>query len=349
MTERVYDIAFIGAGQGGGRIAAAFHERGYDKILAVNTAPQDLKRLVIPEENKVAIDGERQGAGKDPAVASSLVKSNSEKILLKMKDLFGKCDRIIICVGAGGGTGTGSCEPLIEISKKYMKSIGFSDPKKKVGVVCSIPTDGELRSSVVARNAEMVIGRMMVLSRQGDISPTILVDNNKIREIFPGLTMRDFWPTANKSVAEAFDAFNTIPCMDSPFASFDPSDYESVMEAGGFMTMGSCEVDGEITSQSLIEGFENTLKKNIVCDTFPIATSIASACIICCSPEVTDSTPGLMDEIDDALDEMSARLKSKYIHRGVYEDDIEGVTIYSITGGLDLPKEILVRLARLSK
>ena len=349
MQDRFYDVAFIGAGQGGGRIAAAFYDRGYEKVLAVNTAPQDLNRLNIPDEKKIALPCERHGAGKDPSVAESLVKANSDSIKEKLKSEFGYCDRIIVCIGAGGGTGTGSCGPLVSIAVEYMRSIGFKDPNKKVGVICSMPTDGEYRSPAVARNAGLVIGRVRTLSRNKEISPAILIDNNKIRDIFPGLTMREFWPTANKSVAEAFDAFNAIPCLDSPFASFDPSDYEGVMESGGFMSMGVSKVEGEPNKENFIESFERSLKENIVCDTYSMKTSMASACIFSCSPEITESTPGLMDEIDDALDAMASRLQSEYIHRGVYESDDDGVKIYTIAGGLSLPEGLLQKLDRLSR
>lgn len=35
-------MAFVGAGQGGGRIAQAFYDMGYRRVCAVNTTPQDL-------------------------------------------------------------------------------------------------------------------------------------------------------------------------------------------------------------------------------------------------------------------------------------------------------------------
>ena len=55
-----FNFSFIGAGQGGSRLAEAFHRLGYQRVAAVNTAEQDLNTLKI--ENKLCIgDG---GAGK---------------------------------------------------------------------------------------------------------------------------------------------------------------------------------------------------------------------------------------------------------------------------------------------
>ena len=57
--------AFIGAGQGGGRMVKAFYDLGYKKTLAINTAKNDLNLLELPDAHKFYIDhfGD-QGAGK---------------------------------------------------------------------------------------------------------------------------------------------------------------------------------------------------------------------------------------------------------------------------------------------
>ena len=63
--------AFIGAGQGGGRMVKAFYDLGYKKTLAINTAKNDLNLLDLPQEHKFYIDhyGD-QGAGKDQVKAA---------------------------------------------------------------------------------------------------------------------------------------------------------------------------------------------------------------------------------------------------------------------------------------
>ena len=69
-----FKFAFIGAGQGGSRIAEAFYNLGYRKLSAINTAQQDLNTIKL--DNKLCIgDG---GAGKDPAKAEKLF--NGRKI-----------------------------------------------------------------------------------------------------------------------------------------------------------------------------------------------------------------------------------------------------------------------------
>ena len=49
-----FKFAFVGAGQGGSRIAEAFHNLGYRKLSAINTAQQDLNTIELIE-NKLCI------------------------------------------------------------------------------------------------------------------------------------------------------------------------------------------------------------------------------------------------------------------------------------------------------
>ena len=63
--DAAFKFAFVGAGQGGSRIAHSFHKLGYRKLSAINTAQQDLNTIDL--ENKLCI-GEG-GAGKDPSKA----------------------------------------------------------------------------------------------------------------------------------------------------------------------------------------------------------------------------------------------------------------------------------------
>ena len=65
VCDVAFNFAFVGAGQGGSRMAEAFHHLGYRKLAAINTAQQDLNSIML--DNKLCI-GEG-GAGKDIALA----------------------------------------------------------------------------------------------------------------------------------------------------------------------------------------------------------------------------------------------------------------------------------------
>ena len=50
--DGAFKFGFIGAGQGGGRLAETFHKFGYRRVCAINTSPQDLNTLKL--ENKLS-------------------------------------------------------------------------------------------------------------------------------------------------------------------------------------------------------------------------------------------------------------------------------------------------------
>jgi cell division GTPase FtsZ len=105
--ESAVRMAFIGAGQGGGRLAQAFYDLGYRRVCAVNTTDQDLAPLSL--DNKFVIGNDRGGAGKDPEQGRAAAKESYEDIMdLMMRSWGENVDQIYCCVGAGGGSGTGS-------------------------------------------------------------------------------------------------------------------------------------------------------------------------------------------------------------------------------------------------
>ncbi len=102
--------AIIGSGQGGGRIAKAFYDLGYKKTVAINTATSDLALLELPEKHKFHLDCfGQQGAGKNQERSREAFENRGQEIFNKLREIFGNnIDRILICVGASGGTGGGS-------------------------------------------------------------------------------------------------------------------------------------------------------------------------------------------------------------------------------------------------
>ena len=75
--DAAFSFAFVGAGQGGARIAETFHRLGYRKIAAINTAEQDLNTIDL--KNKLCIG--KGGAGKDPAFAEKVYGESKEDVL----------------------------------------------------------------------------------------------------------------------------------------------------------------------------------------------------------------------------------------------------------------------------
>ena len=105
-----FKFAFIGAGQGGGRLAQTFKGLGYNRVAAINMAQQDLNTISL--ENKLCIgDG---GAGKQPELAREIYEGRKEDVLDFMRYSFGESfDRIFVCAGGGGGSGGGMMASLV--------------------------------------------------------------------------------------------------------------------------------------------------------------------------------------------------------------------------------------------
>ncbi len=177
--------AFIGSGQGGGRLAESFYKLGYKKTLVCNTAPQDLKSLsIIPEDQKILLDAGVSGAGKDMRVGEEAMLKGQHRLYESMLRKFGKVDHILICVGAGGGSGGGSSLVLLETATKYMKYIGLDDAERRVGFIVTLPTNGECASPGVGTNSKFLIEELAKYAQGGQLSPLVVVDNDKIKRLF---------------------------------------------------------------------------------------------------------------------------------------------------------------------
>jgi cell division GTPase FtsZ len=328
--------AWIGAGQCGGRIVKSFYDLGYRKILAVNTTHHDLNLLDIPHRQKFLMDIGEQGAGKDTERGREAVQQHRQEIFHQAQQIFGSgVDHIMVCVGAGGGTGGGSVKGLIEIAKKYARYIGLREPDRKVGVIMTLPTVGEASSPKVADNAWRVSTKLSELAANGQISPLIFIDNDKIKRLYPGMTVKAFWPTINDTVAGLFDIFNRLSALSSRYTSFDPVDYHSIMQAGGCAIMGLTTVPEFEDKFAVSQAVKRNLEKTLLASGFDLATARMAGCIVVAGRQLIEGVKGLQDNIDYAFDNLSEITGDATIHRGIYEDGRDSLRVYTIIGGLE--------------
>jgi len=337
--------AWLGGGQCGGRLLKSFYDLGYKKVLAVNTTHHDLDMLDIPEGQKFLMDIGEMGAGKDIERGEKAVHQCQQEILHLARQTFStQVDHIMVCFGAGGGTGSGSVIGLINIAKRYARYIGLQNPNKKVGVVMTLPTVGEASSPLVAENAHTVATRLSELASAGEISPLIIVDNDKINKMYPGLTVKSFWPSINNTVAGLFDIFNRISALSSQYTSFDPVDYHSIIESGGCTIMGLTKVKKFDEKYAISEAVKKNLQKTLLAGGFDLSTAKLAGCIAVGGKSLMNNVSGLQDNINYAFDVLSEITGQATIHRGIYEDDRESLRVYTIIGGLDSPTARLEEL-----
>ena len=328
--------AWIGAGQCGGRLVRSFYDLGYRKVLAVNTTHHDLDLLDIPRKQKFLMDIGEQGAGKDIERGRDAVQQYQQEIFHLAQKTFGsEVDHIMVCVGAGGGTGGGSAKGLIEVAKKYARYIGINEPDRKVGVIMTLPTVGEASSPMVSENAWKVSTQLSELAEDGQISPLIFIDNDKIKKMYSGMTVKSFWPTINDTVAGLFDIFNRLSDLSSRYTSFDPVDYHSIMEAGGCAIMGLTTVPEFKDKFAVSQAVKTNLQKTLLAGGFDLTTAKLAGCIVVAGRQLIESVKGLQDNIDYAFDNLSEIIGDATIHRGIYEDGRDSLRVYTIIGGLD--------------
>ena len=337
-VETAFKFCFIGSGQGGGRIAETFHGLGYRKVCAINTAKQDLNTIKL--DNKLCIgDG---GAGKDPDVAGEVFASKKEDVVDFMRYSFGDdFDRIFVCVGAGGGTGAGTLEPLVESALEVQETLGVKN--NKVGAIVALPKNSEGKR--VNANSFKTLDTAYKLVESGAVSPLIIVDNEKISKLYPGLVVSSFWQTANRSMAGLFHLFNLTAAKDSTYSAFDSQDYGSILDSG-LMVFGASPVKDWKDPISISRSVRDNLKGNILSGGIDLSTGSCAGVVIVGGKEALDNVP--QSNLDQAYAQISRILKpNSTVHRGIYSGDKEGMTVYSCIGGLGKPEEKLEELAKL--
>jgi cell division GTPase FtsZ len=337
--------AWIGAGQCGGRLVKSFYDLGYKKVLAVNTTHHDLDLLDIPHNQKYLMDIGERGAGKDMERGRNAIQQYQQEILHLTRQTFGsQVDHIMVCVGAGGGTGGGSATGLIEIAKRYARYVGMTKPDKKVGVILTLPTVGEASSPLVAQNAHDVACELSQLASKGKISPLIIIDNERIHKLYPGMTVKSFWPNINSTVAGLFDIFNRVSALSTRYTSFDPVDYHSITEAGSCAIMGLTRVNKFNDKFAISQAVKRNLQKTLLAGGFNLSTARVAGCIVVGGKKLMAEARGLQDNINYAFDVLSEITGKATIHRGIYEDNKNSIRVYTIIGGLDAPTQRLEEL-----
>ncbi len=337
--------AWLGSGQCGGRLVKSFYDLGYKKVLAMNTTYHDLDMLEIPIGQKLLMDIGELGAGKDMERGERAIHQYQQEILHLARQIIStQIDHIMVCLGAGGGTGSGSITGLIDLAKRYARYIGLQNPNKKVGVLMTLPTVGEASSPLVAENAYRVATSLSELASAGEISPLIIVDNDKINKMYPGLTVKSFWPSINNTVAGLFDIFNRISDLSTAYTAFDPVDYHSIIESGGCTIMGLTKVKKFDEKYAISEAVKQNLQKTLLASGFDLSTAKLAGCIAVGGKTLMNKVSGLQDNINYAFDVLSEITGRATIHRGIYEDDKDSLRVYTIIGGLDSPTERLEEL-----
>lgn len=333
-------FAIIGAGQGGSRLADTFYQIGYRRVCAINTTEQDFLGLQIPKENQMIISAEG-GAGKDLEKGEKAIKGKTEEVMNLMRKSFGDdIEHIIVTVGAGGGSGSGCAETLINLSKHYFAQIG---KEPRVGLMMSLPKYSE--GGMVQANAYKLVEKLKPYIEEKRISPVIITDNQSIYQMFPNVSAKHFWKSANKNTVGLFDIFNVLADQRSEYTTFDRADYRSMLDSG-VLVFGATKLSKYQNDTDISDALRSNLQKSLLAEGLDLQESTHVAGIIAAPDALLEMLP--QSHIDLAFETLERVLggqnRSLMVHQGVYEASNNGLFLYTMVGGLNIPEARLKRM-----
>jgi cell division GTPase FtsZ len=172
---------------------------------------------------------------------------------------------------------------------------------------------------------------------EGEISPLIIIDNERISNMYPGLVLKSFWPTINNIVAGLFDIFNRLSALSSQYTAFDPGDYRSIRKSGGCAIMGLTKVEELKDKFAISKAVKDNLEKTLLAGEFDLSSAQEVGCAIMGGNELMANVKGLQQKINYAFDILSDMTGQATVHRGIYEDSKDSIRVYTIMGGLNIP------------
>lgn len=334
QQDRSLNWGIVGVGQGGGKIAECFYNRGYNAVI-VNTALQDMKYVNIPERQKLFLDYSIGGAGKDLDAGREAVEQYSEQIVKHVSDHTQECDvLLLVCTGAGG-TGSGSAETMCNLLNTLEKP-----------VICLYVLPMSSEDVQAQHNAVQTLSRLAKLASTDVISALTIVDNSKIELRFPNLSLAEFWKQANNAIVEPLHLFNMLSAQPSEHGSLDPSDFARCLLGSDCSLYGMIEVaDYAENEEAIAEAVLLNTENGLLSSNFDLAEARNVGVIVTGSKNALENTPASHLEYGLA---MLSKLcgESSRIFRGIYEmpNHPDTLRVYCLFSGLGLPQDRIAEL-----
>ncbi|MBR7043939.1 MAG: cell division protein FtsZ, partial [Prevotella sp.] len=273
-------IKVIGVGGGGGNAVNHMYKEGIHDVTFVlcNTDSQALNDSRVPVHLQLGKEG--LGAGNKPEKAREAAMESIEDIRRMLSD---GTKMAFITAGMGGGTGTGAAPVIAQISKEL--------DILTVGIV-TIPFRFE-----GARKIDQALDGVEEMSKHVDA--LLVINNERLREIYPDLTVLDAFAKADDTLSIAAKSIAEIITVHG-LINLDFNDVRTVLKDGGVAIMSTGYGEGEGRVKKAIEDALNSplLNDNDVFNSKKILLSIAFA-------SEKKENPGLtMDEMNDVNDFM---------------------------------------------
>lgn len=228
-------IKVIGVGGGGSNAINHMFKQGIKGVdfVVCNTDSQALQNSPVPNKIQLGVDlTEGLGAGANPEVGQQSALESIEDIE-KMLDTNTKM--IFITAGMGGGTGTGAAPVIAQLAKERdILTVGI--------VTIPFQFEGKVRS-------EQALAGVERLRKQVD--SLIVINNNKLREVYGNLGFKagfskadEVLATASRGIAEVITHHYT--------QNIDLKDAKTVLSNSGTAIMGSAIALGDNRAKDAI-------------------------------------------------------------------------------------------------
>ncbi len=274
-------IKVIGVGGGGGNAVNHMYREGIHDVSFVlcNTDNQALNDSPVPVHLQLGKEG--LGAGNKPERA----RAAAEESLDDIKNMLNDGTRMaFITAGMGGGTGTGAAPVIARVSKE----MGILT----VGIV-TIPFrfEGD-------RKIDQALDGVEEMSKHVDA--LLVINNERLREIYPELTVLDAFGKADDTLSVAAKSIAEIITVHG-LINLDFNDVKTVLKDGGVAIMSTGYGEGEGRVKKAIDDALNSplLNDNDVFNSKKILLSISFA------GNKDGSGSLMMEEMNDVNDFMA--------------------------------------------
>ena len=210
-------IKVIGVGGGGCNAVNNMFNKGIHDVAFVvcNTDNKALNDSVVPA--KLQLGKEGLGAGNDPVAGRKAAEESLDEVKTMLSD---GTKMVFITAGMGGGTGTGAA-PVIA---KTAKDMGILT----VGIV-TIPFRWE-----GIKKIDKALDGVEEMSK--NVDALLVINNERLREIYPELTILDAFAKADDTLCNAARSIAEIITMHGVI-NLDFKDVKTVLQNGGVAIM----------------------------------------------------------------------------------------------------------------
>ena len=313
-------IKVIGVGGGGSNAINHMFKQGIKGVdfIVCNTDSQALENSAVPNKIQLGVHlTEGLGAGANPEVGQ---QSAIESIADIEKMLDSNTKMVFITAGMGGGTGTGAAPVIAQLAKERdILTVGI--------VTKPFQFEGKVRYEQALLGVEKL---------RKQVDSLIVINNNKLREVYGNLGFKagfskadEVLATASRGIAEVITHHYT--------QNIDLKDAKTVLSNSGTAIMGSATATGDNRAKNAIVA---ALDSPLLDDNKITGAKNVLLLIVSGTNEIT------IDEIGEINDHIQAEAGfNANIIMGVGDDETLGeavaVTIIATGFNAEQQKEII--------